>query len=68
MMVAYGQVRLVSGRTALHNINHNFKYGKILALYILVALILGELLALMMVFHKPFRPVYFRLWQSRYLF
>jgi Mn2+/Fe2+ NRAMP family transporter len=46
-MVAYGQVTLVTGHTALYNVKHNFKYGKILALYILIALILGELLALM---------------------
>jgi len=47
LMVAYGQVTLVTGHTALHNIKHHLKYGKILALYILIALILGELLALM---------------------
>lgn len=47
LMVAYGQVTLVTGHTALHNIKHHFKYGKILALYILIALISGELLALM---------------------
>jgi len=47
LMVAYGQVTLVSGRTALYNIKNNFKFGKILALYIMTALILGELLALM---------------------
>jgi len=47
LMVAYGKVTLVTGHTALHNIKHHFKYGKVLALYILIALILGELLALM---------------------
>lgn len=47
LMVAYGQVTLVTGHTALHTIKHHFKYGKILALYILIALVLGELLALM---------------------
>ncbi len=47
LMVAYGQVTLVSGKTALNNIKHEFKYGKILAIYILIALVLGELLALM---------------------
>jgi len=47
LMVAYGRVTLVTGKTALHNIKTNFKYGKILSIYILSALILGELLALM---------------------
>src|SRR5210317_1771130 len=46
LMVAYGKVTLVSGKTALSNIKHEFRYGWILALYILVALIIGELLAL----------------------
>ncbi len=47
LMVAYGKVTLVTGTTALSNIKHRFKYGWVLALYILVALIIGELLALM---------------------
>lgn len=47
LMVAYGKVTLVSGKTALNNIKHEFKYGWVLALYILIALIIGELLALM---------------------
>ncbi len=47
LMVAYGKVTLVSGNTALTNIKHEFKYGWMLALYILIALIIGELLALM---------------------
>jgi Mn2+/Fe2+ NRAMP family transporter len=47
LMVAYGKVTLVSGKTALTNIKHEFKYGWILALYILIALIIGELMALM---------------------
>lgn len=47
LMVAYGKVTLVSGKTALTNIKHEFKYGWLLALYILAALIIGELLALM---------------------
>ncbi len=47
LMVAYGQVTLVTGNTALFNIKNNFKFGKVLAIYILVALIIGELLALM---------------------
>jgi Mn2+/Fe2+ NRAMP family transporter len=46
-MVAYGKVTLVTGKTALFNIKSEFKYGWILALYILIALIIGELLALM---------------------
>lgn len=47
LMVAYGQVTLVSGKTALFNIKQNIKFGKPLALYILAALIIGEVLALM---------------------
>ena len=47
LMVAYGKVTLVTGNTALYNIKSEFKYGWILALYILTALIIGELLALM---------------------
>jgi Mn2+/Fe2+ NRAMP family transporter len=46
LMVAYGKVTLVSGKTALFNLKSEFKYGWILALYILIALIIGELLAL----------------------
>lgn len=47
LMVAYGKVTLVSGKTALFNIKNEFRYGWLLALYIMVALIIGELLALM---------------------
>ena len=47
LMVAYGQLTLVTGRTALFNFKTQFKWGKCLALYILVAVIIGELLALM---------------------
>lgn len=47
LMVAYGKVTLVTGKTALFNIKSEFKYGWVLALYILIALIIGELLALM---------------------
>jgi manganese transport protein len=47
LMVAYGRVTLVTGRTALNNVRREFKYGKWLALYILTALIMGELLSLM---------------------
>ena len=46
LMVAYGKVTLVSGRTALYNIKKEFRFGYLLALYILIALIIGELLAL----------------------
>ncbi len=46
LMVAYGKVTLVTGKTALFNIKNEFKHGWILALYILIALIIGELLAL----------------------
>ena len=47
LMVAYGQTTLVTGKTALFNIKNEFQYGKVLAIYILIALIIGELLALM---------------------
>ena len=46
LMVAYGKVTIVTGRTALYNIKTNFSKGWILALYIMVALIIGELFAL----------------------
>ncbi|GJM27638.1 MAG: NRAMP family Mn2+/Fe2+ transporter [Cyclobacteriaceae bacterium] len=48
LMVAYGQVTLVSGKTALFNIKTRIPvFGKSLAIYIMIALIIGELLALM---------------------
>ena len=47
LIVAYGKTTLVTGRTALYNIKYNLMYGKILAIYILIALVVGELLALM---------------------
>ncbi len=47
LMVAYGKVTLVSGNTALFNIKTEFRHGWILAIYILLALIIGEFLALM---------------------
>lgn len=50
LMVAYGQLTLVTGKTALYTIKTKLRYGKPLALYILIALILGELLALMGIF------------------
>ncbi|WP_373516875.1 Nramp family divalent metal transporter [Pricia sp.] len=46
LMVAYGKVTLVTGKTALFNIKSEFKYGWMLSLYIIIALIIGELLAL----------------------
>jgi Mn2+/Fe2+ NRAMP family transporter len=49
-MVAYGQTTLVTGKTALSTIKTNFKYGNVLAIYILIALIIGEILALMGIF------------------
>ncbi len=47
LMVAYGKVTLVSGHTALFNFKKEFKNGWILSMYIIIALIIGELLALM---------------------
>ncbi|MEM9328346.1 MAG: Nramp family divalent metal transporter [Bacteroidota bacterium] len=47
LMVAYGKVTLVTGQTALFNIKREFRYGWLLSLYIIIALIIGELLALM---------------------
>ena len=46
LMVSYGKVTLVSGQTALYNFKKQFKYGWILSIYIIIALIIGELLAL----------------------
>jgi Mn2+/Fe2+ NRAMP family transporter len=50
LMVAYGKTTIVSGRTALSTIKSHLTYGKILAIYILIALVVGELLALMGIF------------------
>ncbi len=50
LMVAYGKTTLVTGNTALSTIKSNLKFGKVLAIYILIALVLGELLALMGIF------------------
>ena len=47
LMVAYGKLTLVTGNTALNNIKRQFSLGKILAIYIMGALIIGELLAVM---------------------
>lgn len=46
LMLAYGKVTLVSGHTALFNFNKEFKWGWILSIYIIIALIIGEILAL----------------------
>ena len=50
LMVAYGKTTLVTGETALFNIKNHIKYGRILAIYIIIALIIGEILALMGIF------------------
>lgn len=50
LMVAYGKTTLVTGHTALNNIKGNFKIGKVLAIYIMLALIIGEILALIGIF------------------
>ncbi|MFC2090393.1 Nramp family divalent metal transporter [Bacteroidota bacterium] len=50
LMVAYGKTTLVTGQTALQNIKTSFTLGPALAIYILIALIVGELLALMGIF------------------
>ncbi len=47
LMIAYGQVTLVTGKTALYNIRKNFFIGPVLSIYILIALVTGELLAVM---------------------
>jgi len=47
LMIAYGQVTLVTGKTALYNIRKNFMIGPALSIYILIALVTGELLAVM---------------------
>ena len=46
LMVAYGKITLVTGRTALYNVRTNFKQGWILAVYIMLSLIVGEMLAI----------------------
>lgn len=47
LMVAYGKTTLVTGHTALYTIKGKLKFGKYLAIYIMIALVIGELLALM---------------------
>ncbi len=46
LMVAYGQMTLTSTNTALHNIKNKLRGGKVLAIYIIITLIIGEILAL----------------------
>lgn len=50
LMVAYGKATIVSGKTALSTIKSELRYGTALAIYILIALVMGELLALMGIF------------------
>lgn len=50
LMVAYGKTTLVTGNTALFNIKNSLKYGPFLAIYIIIALVIGEILALMGIF------------------
>jgi len=47
LMVAYGQLTLVSGQTALRNFRNHFRIGKGLAIYVIIALVAGELMAVM---------------------
>lgn len=47
LMVAYGKLTLITGRTALWNIKSSMRWGKPLAIYIMLAVIIGELLAIM---------------------
>ncbi|HMS66789.1 MAG TPA: Nramp family divalent metal transporter [Saprospiraceae bacterium] len=46
LMVTYGRMALVTGKTALQAVKTEFKFGWILALYILIAIVIGELLAI----------------------
>jgi Mn2+/Fe2+ NRAMP family transporter len=47
LMVAYGKLTLVTGNTALNSIKKEYSWGKILAIYIMTAVIIDELLAVM---------------------
>ncbi len=47
LLVAYGRYSLVTGNTALYGIRHGIRWGWIIAGYLVVALILGEIMALM---------------------
>jgi Mn2+/Fe2+ NRAMP family transporter len=46
LMVAYGKITIVTGHTALYNFKTNFKNGWIIGIYIIIALVVGELLAI----------------------
>lgn len=49
LMVAYGKLTIVTGRTALSNFRHTFtrfRIGYFLSLYVIAALVFGEVLAL----------------------
>lgn len=50
LMVAYGKTTLVTGNTALFNIKHKIRNGAVLAVYIIIALVIGEIMALMGIF------------------
>jgi Mn2+/Fe2+ NRAMP family transporter len=50
LMVAYGKTTLVTGNTALFNIKNNITFGPALAIYIIISLVIGEILALMGIF------------------
>jgi len=47
MLVAYGKYTLVTGKTALHSFRIYFRFGSLLSIFIMIALIVGELAALM---------------------
>jgi len=47
MLVAYGKYTLVTGKTALHSFRTYFRFGSLLSIFIMIALIVGELAALM---------------------
>ncbi|HLF34995.1 MAG TPA: Nramp family divalent metal transporter [Cyclobacteriaceae bacterium] len=46
LMVAYGQVTLVTGQTALFNFKKKIRAGLLVSIYILAAVVIGELLAI----------------------
>ena len=46
MLIAYGKYTLVTGETPMHSFKKHFRYGKAIALFIMVALIIGEVAAL----------------------
>jgi manganese transport protein len=50
LMVAYGKTTIITRNTALFNIKTSFRIGKPLAIYILIALVTGEILSLMGIF------------------